>query len=139
MSKEKKEVTATLAEVLNSIPVVEAILNQRMPARLAFKVSLIRKSVAPLAEAFDEVRNKLVEETCKKDKDGNPVYVDDRRTQVDFADDESRDRFVKEIEETLRDEISLSVDRLTFDELDKMTDWKPTPIEIELISYLLDG
>lgn len=61
-------------------PLFEALqkLNERdwSPA-LGYKLSKIKKAVAPHVEDFEESRQELVQEYAKKDEDGNPIPAQD--------------------------------------------------------------
>lgn len=82
------EITVTLAELLASQQALQSLANERMPARHAFKLSKILKSVTKELDACNEARLKMCDQYGKKQEDGSYKFSKSNETLVnaEFAD-----------------------------------------------------
>ena len=139
-------IEVTMDDLVRSRGLLGALNNSRMPAKVGMQVRRIVKAVNAELEIYEETRKALIDKYAKKDDDGNPV-VKDENYEI-----EDRDKFDEEIQEALESEVVLNVRRLGIDELDGIeipqqvgdgvarmyVPWKPTPVELDLIAYVLE-
>ena len=141
MSIKNKDVTVSVGEVLRSSSMLEQMLSARMPAVVAYKVTMIKNKVAPMLDAYEEARKSAVAEFVKTDEKGNPLT--DEKNEYTFEDG-NKERFMEQINSVLQQESEIKIPLLSFDELGEIKqqvggkDWEPTPMELESILYMID-
>ena len=87
-----------LGQIVNASQPLNGLLSEKLPISAAFKLSSIAKKVEEVLKSYDEIRNKLVEK-----------YGEDNQISPES---ENWEDFVKEMNELLATDQTLTVDKV---------------------------
>lgn len=115
----------TLAQLVNSQPALNKILEKEVEAQLAFRLGKIAKAIRSELNELDEVRSRLIKQL------GAPVEGQDGKWRVTS---ENEPKFHEEMTKLLSEEVELDISELSLYELEGI---KFTPAEMSQIDFLL--
>lgn len=75
------EITLRFDEIIDLQVALETLVDQRGSPEFAVRVAQAIKTVGPVAQSIQEQRNTILEETCARDSDGEPVFTTDDKTE----------------------------------------------------------
>ena len=123
----------TVKEVMESVGVLNEIMEQPFHGALAFKISRIIRELRKEVESFNTERDKIIRVFSEKDENGKPVLLENGNIKI-------RSDLVKEcndeFEKLLGTSIEINAEKLDLDELDEI---EITPKKMESILVLVDG
>jgi len=123
----------TVKEVMESVGVLNEIMEQPFHGALAFKISRIIRELRKEVESFNTERDKIIRVFSEKDENGKPVLLENGNIKI-------RSDLVKEcndeFEKLLRTSIEINAEKLDLDELDEI---EITPKKMESILVLVDN
>ena len=123
-------ITVTLQDMVNSLNLINSLMNQSLKAKTAYKIARIAREIEKEYKLFDEARLKLINEYGKKDDDGqlieeNGNYIINPDNVVDYN---------NAADELLNTVIEINIEPIDVEELDGI---ELTPQQmIVLESYL---
>lgn len=122
----------TVKEVMESVGVLNEIMEQPFHGALAFKISRIIRELRKEVESFNTERDKIIRVFSEKDENGKPVLLENGNIKI-------RSDLVKEcndeFEKLLGTSIEINAEKLDLDELDEI---EITPKKMESILVLVD-
>lgn len=122
----------TVKEVMESVGVLNEIMEQPFHGALAFKISRIIRELRKEVESFNAERDKIIRVFSEKDENGKPVLLENGNIKI-------RSDLVKEcndeFEKLLGTSIEINAEKLDLDELDEI---EITPKKMESILVLVD-
>ena len=122
----------TVKEVMESVGVLNEIMEQPFHGALAFKISRIIRELRKEVESFNAERDKIIRVFSEKDKDGKPVLLENGNIKI-------RSDLVKEcndeFEKLLGTSIEINAEKLGMEDLDEI---EITPKKMESILVLVD-
>jgi len=101
------------------------LLTQTMPAKTAYSIIRLAKTVEKEFLIFQEARNKTILTYCSLDDNKNPI-VDDQNNIV--FDGINKEKFYGELNELLNKEIDIWFDPITMKDLGDKLELKPTDL-----------
>ena len=142
----KDSIEVTVGELVQAQGVISLLHTARMPARLGLQVRRIVRAIAPELEVYNETRKALLDRYAAKDKAGELVIKDH---EYQIAD---REAFDAEYNELLQTTVAVDLRPLKLDDLNQVEvgygaaeglppvfkPWKPMPVELDAIMFLLD-
>lgn len=121
-----------LQNLLDSMPIFQELISQKLAARTAFKVNKIVKAINKEYELFDETRRTIIEKYGDRDENGE--IKSDENGNLQIKKDQT-DEFVHELQELLTTEIELNVSPLFIEEIEDATF---TPAQMDIMSVFID-
>ena len=121
-----------LQNLLDSMPIFQELISQKLAARTAFKVNKIVKAINKEYELFDETRRTIIEKYGDRDENGE--IKSDENGNLQIKKDQT-DEFVHELQELLTTEIELNVSPLFIEEIEDATF---TPAQMDIMSAVID-
>lgn len=122
----------TVKEVMESVGVLNEIMEQPFHGALAFKISRIIRELRKEVESFNTERDKIIRVFSEKDENGKPVLLENGNIKI-------RSDLVKEcndeFEKLLGTSIEINAEKLDLNELDEI---EITPKKMESILVLVD-
>lgn len=122
----------TVKEVMESVGVLNEIMEQPFHGALAFKISRIIRELRKEVESFNTERDKIIRVFSEKDENGKPVLLENGNIKI-------RSDLVKEcndeFEKLLGTSIEINAEKLDLDELDEI---EITPKKMESILVLVN-
>lgn len=122
----------TVKEVMESVGVLNEIMEQPFHGALAFKISRIIRELRKEVESFNAERDKIIRVFSEKDEDGKPVLLENGNIKI-------RSDLVKEcndeFEKLLGTSIEINAEKLGMEDLDEI---EITPKKMESILVLVD-
>lgn len=114
-------ITLTLNDILNASETFNTIMTQSFKGSLAFKIARIARELNKEMETFNSEKQKLLQEYCEKDENGEFVTLDNGNIKIitDKIDD-----FTNELSSLLETTVEINVDKLPMDKID---DFNITP------------
>ena len=98
-------------DVFNSVQPLAILGSLKLPVLGALKVAKCSRAVADAIKPAEEVRNKIVTDSAKKDKKGNPVLKKDEngKTKEGAFEFEDEDSVVKKVNELMETETEINL------------------------------
>lgn len=122
----------TVKEVMESVGVLNEIMEQPFHGALAFKISRIIRELRKEVESFNTERDKIIRVFSEKDENGKPVLLENGNIKI-------RSDLVKEcndeFEKLLETSIEINAEKLGMEDLDEI---EITPKKMESILVLVD-
>ena len=122
----------TVKEVMESVGVLNEIMEQPFHGALAFKISRIIRELRKEVESFNTERDKIIRVFSEKDENGKPVLLENGNIKI-------RSDLVKEcndeFEKLLGTSIEINAEKLGMEDLDEI---EITPKKMESILVLVD-
>lgn len=124
-------------DVLNAVPVLRELVNQKLPIKTSFKVMTIVEKLEDIIRIFELTKQTLVTDNTKRDEDGNPVpFVDDDgNADPSKIIIENPQEFQQALSDLLSAETDVEFAKLPVDELG---DIKIEPEKLMSLSWLID-
>lgn len=123
----------TVKEVMESVGVLNEIMEQPFHGALAFKISRIIRELRKEVESFNTERDKIIRVFSEKDENGKPVLLENGNIKI-------RPDLVKEcndeFEKLLGTSIEINAEKLTLKDMDEI---EITPKKMESILVLVKG
>lgn len=94
-----KSITLTLKDVLNSVPALQEIANQPIPAKISFRLGVLIRKVNERCEVYQETRKALCEKYGEENQDEGKYDIRP----------EEQDTFNKELDDLLAEEVTFNV------------------------------
>lgn len=114
-----------ISEIYSSVPVLNMILQMQLPAKVSMKiVSLVTELNKHLQEA-EEFRVSLVEKHGKKNKEGNVVVPENKKSE-----------FIEQFNDFLEKDVQIFSDLIQISDFGD--DFKIAPGQLSSIQYLID-
>ena len=114
-----------LSELINSTDALGRLMTQPMKAKASFRLAKAIKQVQPHIEAFDETRNKLVEQHGKKNGEGFTIDPESKKWK----------KYVNELSGVLKEEMELKVKKVT---LASISQAEMTAADALTLDWLID-
>jgi len=102
----------TTRQILSSVEPLNKLINEKLPARVAFRVAQVSRQLDNHLQDYNKTLVKLQQEHCSKDHEGN--MVKDEQGIIKFDD---REAFQKEHEELLECNVEVNGKPLKLDQL----------------------
>ena len=125
-------INVTLQNMLDSMPVFQNLIGQKLTARGAFKVSKLVKAINKEYEIFDETRRTIVEKYASRDEAGEIQTNEDGNVQIKK---ELEQDFITELQNLLQTELELNTPKLTFAEIENC---EFTPAQVEILENFIE-
>ena len=116
----------TYEQLYRSYPVFNHLLDQPLPIKTSLKFQELVESVNPYLLQIENIQNKLIEKYSEKTKEDGVVQIIE----------EKREDFIKELEESLDEDIDINWESIKLDELGE--DISISIRGLETISYLIE-
>ena len=110
---------------LEFVETVKKIYRSELPSSDAYRLFKMLKELNEKASEFSEIKNKILEETAKPDKDNEGSW--------NFNDKESSEKFQTEFESLLDIEFTLNTDKINYPKTLNIS-----PYEMELMEVLFN-
>lgn len=120
----EEAITVSLGDLLNSQQALQALAQQPLPARLAFKLSKVLKAVTKELDAFNETRIQLCDRFGKKQEDGTYEFSKANEELVNT-----------EYQELIKTDVVLHVERI---DLENLPGLQITAANVVLLSWLME-
>ena len=111
----------TNRQIVESVSHLSKLVQQKLPAKTAFRMSKLIKQIENVQESYNEAVKKVQDTYFEKDDEGNYV-VEDNHYKVK---EEHREDYTKEMKELLDDETEIKFKKLKLEHLGKI-DLEPT-------------
>ena len=121
-----------LQNLLDSMPIFQELISQKLAARTACKVNKIVKAINKEYEIFDETRRSIIDKYGERDENGE--IKSDENGNLQIKKDQT-DKFVQELQGLLTTEVELNVSPLYIEEIEDATF---TPAQIDIMSAFID-
>ena len=108
-------IKVSLNDILNSTDTFQKIMQQSFKGSLAFKIARLVRELSKEIETFNGQRQKILNEYCIKDENGNLKQFENGNVQVI---PEKLDSFNTEFNGLLATEIEVNADKLPIDSID---------------------
>ena len=105
----------TTRQILSSVDSLNKLINEKLPARVAFRVAQVSRQLDTHIQDYNKTLTKLQQEHCSKDDEGKMVKNDQGIIQF-----EDKDVFHKEHEELLSCTVEVNGSKLKLDQLSSM-------------------
>lgn len=125
-------INVTLQNMLDSMPVFQNLIGQKLTARGAFKVSKLVKAINKEYEIFDETRRTIVEKYADRNEAGEIQTNEDGNVQIKK---ELEQDFITELQNLLQTELELNAPKLTFVEIENC---EFTPAQVEILENFVE-
>lgn len=122
----------TVRDVVESVGVLNEIIENPFHGALAFKISRITRELRKELESFNTEKEKLIKIYSEKDEDNKPILLKNGSIKIrpDLIDECN-----KEFTELLDTKIKINAEKLTLDDLDEI---EITPKKMEHLLILVD-
>ncbi len=101
-----------LLEIVNSIEPLNALLEQKLPAKTAYKIGRLATKLSPEVETYGKTRDAKMKEF------GVLVMNDDGTPTNNYKfEGENKDKFVTEMTEVENSEVAVEIPEITIDDL----------------------
>ena len=117
-------IKVSLNDILNANETFSQIMSQSFKGSLAFKIARLARELNKEVETFNTERQKLVNEYCEKDENGNFITVDNGNIKI--MDDKIED-FTNDFSSLLSTEVEINAEKLPIDKID---DFNITPQQV---------
>lgn len=116
------------SEITAAVINLNAIIakKEKYPVKFSYALTKNLKDLEPLSKAYEEERNKLLDQYNVKDKDGDPAYL--KAGKIEIA-EEYQDAWEKEMQELLDIEVEFSPHKISMNDL-------PEQIEPDILYVL---
>ena len=116
-------------EIISSIEALNALLNEKLPATLSFKIGRLAHQLAPEVETYKKTRD------AKMKEHGKPV-VDENGNETDkySFEGEGKDAFIKEMTELEDTEVEIDIPEIKIDDLGSIT---IEPRHLSVLTWLI--
>lgn len=126
-------ITVTLENIINSAESLRALAQKELKGKTAYRVSRMLRELDKEYSLFNETRAELIKKYGEKDENGELVVSEngDYTLQQEHVED-----FYKEVNDLLKNEVELTVDKIDIDDLDNITF---TPNEMLMLEPFING
>ena len=126
-------ITVTLENIINSAESLRALAQKELKGKTAYRVSRMLRELDKEYSLFNETRAELIKKYGKKDENGELVVSENGDYTLE---QEHIEDFYKEINELLKNEVELTVDKIDIDDLENITF---TPNEMLMLEPFIEG
>lgn len=124
-------IVVTLNDVLKSVPILNNLSKQSMPAKTAFKIMKIIKEVNKQLDDFNQIKQDLISTYGERDEMNN-LKIDENNNYI--ISNDNKENFSTELTEILNERIEICIPQLKLDDLDF---FHFSPQELEKIEYCI--
>mgnify|MGYP001223504038 CR=1 FL=1 len=104
------------SDLINAVPALNELLEQKLPVKTAFKLAKLTRIVQPAVDSYNDVLQKLQQEHCEKDEEGNPKIIPTDDPNVNRIVMKDWDTFAAAHQDLLDAETDLGMDALDIEE-----------------------
>lgn len=116
----------TVAELVNAIPGFQQIVQIKLPARLAFRVTKAAQEMEEQYKTIQKVREDFAQRYFISD--GNGSYLTNNEKTMFLIQEGKEDDYLKEVNEFMADKVTLNCEKIPQDVLDKLPEMSSTEL-----------
>ena len=124
----------TIRNILNDTNSLAVISQKQLPIKVSYAIAKNIKKLESELKIYNEERQKLIDQYCIKDNEGNNVI--DENNNLKIA-DEHLDAWNKEINELMDIEVDIDIHKFNLDSL-MNGNYDMTPAELMIIDYMIE-
>lgn len=124
----------TIRNILNDTNSLAVISQKQLPIKVSYAIAKNIKKLESELKIYNEERQKLIDQYCIKDNEGNNVI--DENNNLKIA-DEHLDAWNKEINELMDIEVDIDIHKFNLDSLMNGS-YDMTPAELMIIEYMIE-
>lgn len=124
----------TIRKILNDTNSLAVISQKQLPIKVSYAIAKNIKKLESELKIYNEERQKLIDQYCIKDNEGNNVI--DENNNLKIA-DEHLDAWNKEINELMDIEVDIDIHKFNLDSL-MNGNYDMTPAELMIIDYMIE-